>query len=250
MPSTHAPFVHVPLQHSAVVAQVCPPRAHAAHAPPLQRTPAQHAVDAVAAGAAELAAGHEAALRRATDLQDQVGAARSPRRCRSSSHRATSSPNQNQPPRDVQLFDPCWQRRPPMLRLTRSRGIEVDTLKEQDDVVPPRPRTMDWVTQLPPSTGLPVSTRTSDAPVSAGASPTGTRRAVGPPGRCAGRHRPGRRRRRPDRRVQARIARTIGGAVRAGRGAAATVKRPGQHAGEGKTGDRDAHPRLIVRPNG
>ncbi len=79
-----------------------------------------------------------------------------------SSHRATSSPNQNQPPREVQLFDPCWQSRPPMLRFTRSRGMDADTLNEQDDVVPPRPRMIVWVMQLvPESIGAVTSTGAS-----------------------------------------------------------------------------------------
>src|SRR5688572_7493664 len=65
------------------------------------------------------------------------------------SHRATSSPNQNHPPRGLQLFEPCWQsRRPPKTRFTRSRGMALDTLNEQDDVVPPRPRMTVWVVQV------------------------------------------------------------------------------------------------------
>ena len=80
-----------------------------------------------------------------------------------SSQSATSSPNQNQPPRAVQLLDPCWQSRPPMLRFTRSWEMVADTLKEQAEVVPPRARTVVCVVHVPESTGA-VSTGASLPP--------------------------------------------------------------------------------------
>ena len=49
-----------------------------------------------------------------------------------------------------------------MFRFTRSRGMDADTSKEQDEVVPPRPRMIVWVMQLvPESIGTVASTGAS-----------------------------------------------------------------------------------------
>src|SRR5262245_54190973 len=91
-----------------------------------------------------------------------------------SSHRATSSPNQNQPPRGLQLCEPCSQSRPPpKTRLTRSRGTPPGTLKEHEDVVPPRPKeTVPVVHDEPASTGASPDTTLPVSPARSGGTPS------------------------------------------------------------------------------
>ena len=138
-----------------------------------------------------------------------------------------------------------------MDRLTRSRGIELDTLNEQADVVPPRPRTTVCVTQPPPESTVPppvcrdvcrnVGRGNVGARIAAAARLVDAliggevRRGVG--GSVAGR--------RVGFPIGRRVARIDPG-VRARRSTAAAMEGGGQQAREGESGELDAHPPVIV----
>jgi len=158
MALTQIPLAHVPpVQQSAVVVQVWPPRPQVAQTPAVHRQPAQHWLIPSPQAPPPWLQAEQLCVAQPTSMTRLFRLFSHTRQV--ASHSAISSPNQNQPPFDEQLFEPCSHSRPPPIStFTWSCGMEVEILNEHDDVVPPRGPRIVCVTQLPPeSIGVPLS---------------------------------------------------------------------------------------------